>query len=122
MARYARKFYLCRLNGCNNVYYRDGLCLHHWERKQWRFLYLKDFDVETTLRKVSQYLTQREIEVIQMRVLGGATCKQVGKEMNISPERVRQIEQEALGKIRRPWVQDRLFHKEMLMHYTEETE
>ena len=58
------------------------------------------------LKKVVSTLTQREQRIVDLRfgLTTGKemTLEQVGKEFNVTRERIRQIESKALGKLRHP--------------------
>ena len=53
------------------------------------------------IEKLTEVLTDRSLEVIQMRYLGDANLEDVAKEMGLSKERVRQIEKDAVRQMRR---------------------
>ena len=66
-------------------------------------------EVEDRIRRALRILTSREREVISWRFgLGseGERCslRQVGHKMGLSPEGVRRIEEQALNKLRRPYI------------------
>jgi RNA polymerase sigma-32 factor len=50
-------------------------------------------------------LTERECEVLELRLTDNLTLKQIGQRLGITSERVRQIETRALRKLQRVRVQ-----------------
>lgn len=58
------------------------------------------------IEKALKYLSERETKVLKMRYgLGGGkeyTLEEVGEEFNVTRERIRQIEQKALKKLKKP--------------------
>ena len=53
-------------------------------------------------RYVNDTLSEREIQVLEMRFRDGMTYEQCGKSFNVTRERIRQIEAKALRKLRHP--------------------
>lgn len=60
----------------------------------------EDFELKDQVEKVLKLLTQREESVIRKRFLEGFTHRQIADDMDVSHERVRQIEVKALRKLR----------------------
>ncbi|HEX7124618.1 MAG TPA: sigma-70 family RNA polymerase sigma factor [Thermodesulfobacteriota bacterium] len=73
---------------------------------------LAERDLSDQLRKALATLTPREEQVLRMRFGLGAepehTLEEAGKRLNVTRERVRQIEARALAKLRRAELRDRL--------------
>lgn len=72
--------------------------------------------LQDTLSKVLENLTEREMRIIQLRFglagEGPFTLEETGKFLGITRERVRQIQEKALGKLR-DYSNIRSFHEEM---------
>lgn len=58
-------------------------------------------DAEEAIEKVLGTLTEQEADVVRMR-MSGKTLEEVGKEFNVTRERIRQIEAKAFRKVRHP--------------------
>lgn len=73
---------------------------------------IHDEQTKTQLNHILGILTPREAQVIRLRFgIGNGqprTLKQVGETMNVTRERIRQIEMVALKKLREPAIQSRL--------------
>jgi RNA polymerase primary sigma factor len=94
----------------------------HWgEGEKWSFDCLladPDEDTEeqaleqisnTTVQSILQeVLSPRELLVLELRLVQGQTLEEVGKQFKVTRERIRQLEQRALLKLRRPTVAKRL--------------
>lgn len=60
------------------------------------------YDLKEKIKNVLHTLSAREEQVIHLRFMEGMTLQDIGKEMNLTKERVRQIEVKALRKLRHP--------------------
>jgi len=60
------------------------------------------FELEDLLNELLHELTPREEKVLRMRFISGYTLDEIGKELNVQQERIRQIEEKALSKLRDP--------------------
>jgi RNA polymerase primary sigma factor len=58
-------------------------------------------DDRAYIHRCLRYLPRRQRRVIEMRCLEGATLDQVGRELGITRERVRQLEERALARLRK---------------------
>lgn len=56
--------------------------------------------ISARMRRALATLTAREQEVVRRRVIDGDLLREVGRDLNLSRERVRQIERKALGKLK----------------------
>lgn len=67
----------------------------------WKFNIPSDINgtVEYALKT---FLSAREADVLRERFINGKTCSEIGKSNGVSLERIRQIEQKALKKLREP--------------------
>lgn len=70
---------------------------------------IEDRERSECLRNAMSSLQDRERLVLERRFLGDKTLREIGIELGVSPERVRQIESKALRKLRHP---SRLRHLE----------
>lgn len=75
-------------------------------------------ELETMLWNIVDDLHDQETEVLRMRYQNGMTLKKCASEMNVTPERIRQIENSGLRRIRtkhmdslRPFVHDVVFQE-----------
>ena len=60
------------------------------------------------IANVLKGLTSKEQKILKMRFVDDMTLRDVGKAFNVGPERIRQIEQKALRKLRHPTRSDQL--------------
>jgi RNA polymerase sigma factor (sigma-70 family) len=68
-------------------------------------IYIQDFDAQNfkdVLKNQMDYLHPRERKVLQLRYFNELTLEEIGTAMDIGKERVRQIEEKALRKLRHP--------------------
>ena len=65
-------------------------------------------ELHTAIEKELQTLPEREAATIRQRYFKGLTLKEAGAAMGVTSERVRQLEEKALRKLRRPAVTRRL--------------
>lgn len=68
-------------------------------------IYIQDFDAQNfkdVLKNEMDYLHPRERKVLQLRYFNELTLEEIGTAMDIGKERVRQIEEKALRKLRHP--------------------
>lgn len=67
-------------------------------------------DCEACLAYLMHTLTERERVIVELRFKEGQTYEQVGKAFGVTRERIRQVEQKALRKLRSPSRMDFLVH------------
>lgn len=71
-------------------------------------------EVHRAIESELERLPEKEASIIRKRYFKGMTLKEIGTDSGITPERVRQMEENALRKLRRPAATKRL-----LAYYTE---
>ncbi len=77
---------------------------------------VKNIDIENALEKMYETLTPRESTVLRTRYSKCKTLKEVGIELGVSGERVREIEAKALRKMRHPVRLKALYGEEIIFN------
>lgn len=104
--------YICTYNNCLEYHYALGLCRKHWnllalKRKQEKdfdtklFAELKDDEIKSLLNELLENLTDRERDIINSRFFMNKTLQEVGDMYQLTKERVRQIENQVLLRLRK---------------------
>lgn len=99
--------YICSMDNCFNNHYALGLCRYHWnklkikEKQNNLWEGINEVDMNIIFDIALNKLSEREKKIITLRFFYQKTLQEIGDLFKVSRDRIRQIEYEALKKMRR---------------------